>query len=238
MKVSNQDPEGISKWNKKLYCLLRAVSFLFAFFRALKPEEVVITGLESNKTKKLELTDDDGTRGRGVIAEEDIKAGEFVVEYKYNECYKAREKKSREKEYVTNTEGCYILEVQLPDGKGWLCLDATRNMSCWGRYINHSATPNLKMWKPLLMRGKWRVGFLAMRDIQKGEELTYNYGKQKNPPDWMNKNLLKVRTYLYTFFLRARNSITSFVQLKKSKKTSPSEEELQHAGTLQTHSGT
>ena len=159
----------------------------------LKPEEIVTAGLEANKSKQLEIVEGDGTKGRSVIADEDIKAGEFVAEYKYSQSYKIKEKKQRDEEYATNTEGCYVLEVQLPDDKGWLCLDATRNINCWGRYINHSATPNLKMWRPMMIRGKWRVGFLALRDIQKGEELTYDYGKQKNPPHWMSRKPLKVQ---------------------------------------------
>jgi hypothetical protein len=57
-------------------------------------------------------------------------------------------------EYKANDEGCFILEVQLPGGQWW-CLDATRNLSSWGRYINHShlKCANIKMYKPLLVRG-------------------------------------------------------------------------------------
>lgn len=152
----------------------------------------MIAGLEENKTKQLEIVEECEDRGRGVIAGECIKAGEFVAEYKYSDSYSFKERRQREEEYATNREGCYILDVQLPDGRGWWCLDATRNMHCWGRYINHSATPNLKMWRPMMIRKKWRVGFIALRDIPKGEELTYHYGKQKNPPAWMSRKQLKV----------------------------------------------
>ena len=30
---------------------------------------------------------------------------------------------------------------------------------------------NMKMFKPLLIRGKWKVGFLALRNIEPGEKL-------------------------------------------------------------------
>lgn len=124
-------------------------------------------------------------KGRGVAADEDITKGEFVVEYKYSESYSIKEKDKWEKEYIQNEEGCYVLEVQLPDSLGWYCLDATRNPNSWGRYINHAAKPNLKMHRPVKVRDRWRVGFLALCDIKKGEELTYDYGRQKNAPDWL-----------------------------------------------------
>ena len=30
--------------------------------------------------------------------------------------------------------------------------------------------------KPMLVRDKWRVGFISLRDIDEGEELCYDYG--------------------------------------------------------------
>ena len=129
----------------------------------------------------------DKEKGRGVVADEDIEEGEFVVEYKYSESYKPKVKPKKDRDYIKSNMGCFILEVQLPHDKGWLCLDATLNINCWGRYINHSTEPNLKIWKPMKVRDKWRVGFTAVRFIKKGEELRYNYGKQKNAPEWMKK---------------------------------------------------
>ena len=47
-----------------------------------------------------------------------------------------------------------------------LCLDATRRFKDIGRLINHSATEyNLKPGRPTYLRGKWRVGMIAVRDI-------------------------------------------------------------------------
>ncbi len=133
-------------------------------------------------------------KGRGVAAGENIEKQEYIVEYKYNESYPLKERKEREEEYIVNGEGCFILEVQLPNDRGWMCLDATRNPECWARHINHSATPNLKMFRPAMVRGKWRVGFTALRDIKKGEELTYDYGRQKNQPDWMSRKKRNVKS--------------------------------------------
>ena len=55
--------------------------------------------------------------------------------------------------------------------------------------INHSrsATANLRLHIPLLVRGKWSVGMYAARDIAVGEELSYDYGDQPDKPDFMRR---------------------------------------------------
>lgn len=154
-------------------------------------------GLEDNVVpKKLDLvvTED---KGRGVIALEAIKKDDYVLEYKYSECYSKRERAAKEEEYSLNSEGCYILDAQLPQGKGWICLDATRNVNCWSRYINHSIKPNLKLFRPLMIRGKWRVGFVATRDIKEGEALSYDYGQQKKAPTWLKRRPHKVILFVF-----------------------------------------
>ena len=55
--------------------------------------------------------------------------------------------------------------------------------------INHAPTHfNLKPGRPLYLRGKWRVGMLAVRDIANGDELTYDYGVRSEK--WMKKKEL------------------------------------------------
>lgn len=67
-----------------------------------------------------------------------------------------------------------------------VCFDATRNFYSFGRLLNQgSRTANIKMHTSLLIWGKWRVGFYALRDIEEGEELLYEYGRQPNMPDFM-----------------------------------------------------
>lgn len=147
-------------------------------------KETAIAGLTKDQTKQLCFIDTK-EKGRGIAVQEKVAAGEYICEYKYNTSYPLKEKSCHDAEYDTNDEGCYTMEVQLPDNKGWLCLDATRNIDSWGRYINHSSRPNLKKNPPLMVNKKWRVAFLALRDIEEGEELLYDYGKQANPPNWM-----------------------------------------------------
>ena len=120
--------------------------------------EIASSGLRSNKTVSLAICWDK-VKGRGVTAVEDITKGTYVCEYKYMSCYPLKEKKVVEQEYATNGEGCYILEV-VAGGKR-LCLDATDCLESWGRHINHlpRRQANIKMFRPLMVRGKWRVAF-------------------------------------------------------------------------------
>ena len=59
----------------------------------------------------------------------------------------------------------------------WWCFDATRRLNQFGRYMNHTpgsmanATP-----VPRLLEGRLRVGFIATKYIQAGEEITWDYG--------------------------------------------------------------
>ena len=60
---------------------------------------------------------------------------------------------------------------------GRLCFDATRRFSDLGRLINHSPKGfNAKPGRPIHLRGKWRVGLVAVRDITIGDEITDDYG--------------------------------------------------------------
>lgn len=165
--------------------MLEVLSSDNPFCRIQTPLEIASAGLRMNKTKSLAFCDTQH-KGRGVLADENIQANDFVCEYKYACSYPLKAKQKIDEEYELNGEGCYVLEVQVTGGKV-ICLDATANNECWGRYINHSRRPNLKMFKPLMVRGKWRVAFLATRDIDVGEELGFDYGRQRNPPDWMKR---------------------------------------------------
>ena len=151
--------------------------------RILTPLEKTIAGLESGKLgSPVEIATFPG-KGRGVVASQKIPCGAFVTEYKTKEVYSRNQMADRISEYELNGEGCYLLEVQTP--KGWFCLDATRRMGSVGRLMNHSVKPNLRPFRPLHIRGKWRVGFLAVRDIKAGEELTWDYGSPPGGHKWL-----------------------------------------------------
>lgn len=165
--------------------------FLILFILVLPfllPSEVALSGLLGNKSVALKLILDTGGKGRGVVVKEPILKGEFITEYKYQLSYSRDKLWERAEEYSVNGEGCYVLECQLPGNK-WICLDATRRLNSWGRYINHGCgcMCNCGPHLPLLIDGNWRVAFLAKRDVAVVEELLYEYGAQRNLPDFMRK---------------------------------------------------
>ena len=109
--------------------------------------------------------------GRGVVARERIHNGAYVCEYKTSSVSPA---KSGE----VDARGMYIIETSFEEkrGSGRLCFDAMDRLHHPGRFIKRVAKgANIKPAKPQFIRGKWRVGFLAVRDILEGEELAYAY---------------------------------------------------------------
>ena len=154
--------------------------------RTLTPLEKVLSGLTSHKTNpKLRVIESPG-KGRGVVSDERLEKGDFVVEYRSAEVYPRSEKTKHVLEYELNGEGSYILEVQT--NNGWWCLDATRALGTVGRLINHSTQPNLKPFRPLFVRGKWRAGFIALRAIKPEEELTWDYKCQPEGQKWLYRH--------------------------------------------------
>ena len=87
-------------------------------------------------------------KGRTLIANRDFKEGEVIVKLKgiINRCSKAA------------PESVQIDENKFIDSKYYYVED----------YINHSCNPNTKIDFDNLV-------FIALRDIKKGEEVTYNY---------------------------------------------------------------
>ena len=140
-------------------------------FRAMTQEEVV---LQYNLAAPL-VVEEAGRMGRGVFSTEPIKKGTFLCEYRTGRIYHPQK---RANYYVKNGEGSSLLETQF--GRR-LVFDATRVYDQLGRYINHSSIgPNCNYWGPLFVRGKYRVEFVALRDMP---ELTYDYGIRNQ--SWM-----------------------------------------------------
>ena len=118
-----------------------------------------------------------------------IEKGAWLCEYK-GIVYPLSQKKGHEEEYVANKEGSYIIESHYPvPGEGRLCFDATRCYNQLGRYMNHAQQPNAALSKPFLVRGRWRVGFYAIRNIEVGHEVVWDYGVRWE--EWSGSRLEK-----------------------------------------------
>ncbi|KAG6516343.1 hypothetical protein ZIOFF_026802 [Zingiber officinale] len=106
--------------------------------------------------------------GFGLVSEEDIKQGDFVIEY-VGEVLddKACEERLWKMKDRRDTN-FYLCEVNHD-----MVIDATYKGNK-SRFINHSCEPNTEMQK-WRADGETRVGIFARRNIRKGEEVTYDY---------------------------------------------------------------
>ena len=111
---------------------------------------------ENHKKRKLRVGK--SVAGLGLFADEDIKRGEFVIEY-------TGEKITPEE--ADRREGRYLFDVDKD-----LVLDG-KDRKHTSRYMNHSCKPNCFAERDMDQR---RVFIYAKKNIAKGEELFYNYG--------------------------------------------------------------
>lgn len=110
--------------------------------------------------------------GLGAFATQFIKKGTRICEY-LGDRISHKEADKRYEDHDPNDNHTFLFSVD----RG-LVIDAT-NTDCDAKYINHSCDPNCES-----VIEKRRVFVDAIRDIQKGEELTYDYqiGRERGDP--------------------------------------------------------
>ena len=152
-------------------------------------EEKIIHGLTTGQDAPLDVLEK-GIAGRGLFATEVIQKGSWLCEYKAALTYPLSERPKHEAEYDLNGEGSYIVEstYAIP-GVGRLCWDATRRLHQIGRYLNHAQCPNAELTRPFFVREKWRIGFMAVRDIMPGDEVVWDY--KVRGEEWSGCRLVK-----------------------------------------------
>ncbi|XP_048855498.1 N-lysine methyltransferase KMT5A-A [Brienomyrus brachyistius] len=112
-------------------------------------------------------------KGRGVFAERSFQKGEYVVEY-HGDLLQINDAREREAAYAQDpSTGCYMYYFQYLSKT--YCVDATKETNRLGRLINHSKTGNCQT-KLHNINGIPHLILVASRDIEKGEELLYDYG--------------------------------------------------------------
>ncbi|CAN8234357.1 unnamed protein product [Cochlearia groenlandica] len=107
-------------------------------------------------------------RGWGLVALEEIKAGQFIIEY-CGEVISWKEAKRRAQSYETHgVRDAYIISLNASEA-----IDATKKGSL-ARFINHSCRPNCetRKWNVL---GEVRVGIFAKESVSHRTELAYDY---------------------------------------------------------------
>ncbi len=126
---------------------------------------------QKNTTSPYIVVRNSRIHGRGVFAKKNIPAGARVIEYVGERLTKAQAYKradiplDRHKEDDKIYGAVYIFELNKRydiDG------DVPYNTA---RYINHACDPNCETD---IIRG--RIWVIALKDIKKGEEISYNYG--------------------------------------------------------------
>ncbi|XP_010537264.1 PREDICTED: histone-lysine N-methyltransferase ASHH1 [Tarenaya hassleriana] len=116
---------------------------------------------------KTKLVKTEG-RGWGLVAVEDIKAGQFIIEYS-GEVISWKEAKRRAQAYEgQGLKDAYIISLNASEA-----IDATKKGSL-ARFINHSCRPNCETRKWTVL-GEIRVGIFARESISRGTELAYDY---------------------------------------------------------------
>jgi len=109
-----------------------------------------------------------GGKGFGLIAGEKVKRGQFIIQY-IGEVVNLNSEEGKDRLQMYSKSTCtYMMklgsyEVIDPTFKG--------NMA---RFINHSCDPNCETQKWNVL-GETCVGIFAIKDIEVGEELSFNY---------------------------------------------------------------
>lgn len=105
--------------------------------------------------------------GWGLVAQEDIKEGQFVIEY-CGEVIDEKECDKRLKKIASTQSNFYFLTLDKD-----LFIDAGPKGNL-ARFMNHSCDPNCVTQK-WVVNNLTRVGLFALHDIPTGTELTFNY---------------------------------------------------------------
>ncbi|KPP71262.1 histone-lysine N-methyltransferase ASH1L-like [Scleropages formosus] len=106
-------------------------------------------------------------KGWGIRTKEPLRAGQFIIEY-LGEVVSEQEFRKRmiEQYYTHNDHYCLNLD-------SGMVIDSYR-MGNEARFINHSCEPNCEMQK-WSVNGVYRIGLFALKDMDSGTELTYDY---------------------------------------------------------------
>ena len=113
-----------------------------------------------------------GLKGFGLFAKEDLKAGQFLIEY-VGEVLEEDEYLRRKSFFAASGQRhFYFMNI----GNGEV-IDASRKGGL-GRFINHSCKPNCETQK-WVVRGELAIGLFTLEDVPGGTELTFDYNFER-----------------------------------------------------------
>ncbi|KAL3513728.1 hypothetical protein ACH5RR_026445 [Cinchona calisaya] len=109
-----------------------------------------------------------GKKGYGLQLVEDVSEGQFLIEY-VGEVLDMNAHEARQRDYaVKGHKHFYFMTLN-----GSEVIDACAKGNL-GRFINHSCDPNCRTEK-WMINGEVCIGIFALRNIKKGEEVTFDY---------------------------------------------------------------
>ena len=150
----------------------------------LSLKEKVLLGILNNPDdSKLPLTVKKiETKGRAVFSTMPILKDSFICEYT-GELLSIKEGLEKEQNLEKKmSKKCFLFFLKNE------CIDSTRESGRIGRLINHSIKHRNVKPVDVVFNGKTRVGFVATRDIDKNEEILYDYGDNKAKQiEWYRK---------------------------------------------------
>ena len=112
-------------------------------------------------------------KGRGVVTTQFFLKNSFVLEYA-GKLVDLPTSLHLHYEVYGEEVGSYIYWFRFK-GKQW-AIDATEESPRLGRLVNHSHDQFNLLTKVFMVDGQPRLYFVARRDINPGEELTFDYG--------------------------------------------------------------
>lgn len=130
-----------------------------------------------------------GERGWGLVTPAALYKGQYLGQY-CGELINMEEAMHRVRQVYARSKKYYFLEYDASAGE---VIDAGMRGNKL-RFVNHSCDPNCYFEKWLLSgseedrNAEYQLGLFALRDIEAGEELTYNYGWSAFQPPRLDKN--------------------------------------------------
>ncbi|KAL8566224.1 hypothetical protein ACOMHN_063114 [Nucella lapillus] len=180
---SRSDGSSASKKEREKKEVLTPIT---AFFPVRRSDRRGMSAAEVKKARETDIVEkikagcEDGLevmtitdKGRGVVATKEFSKDDFVVEYA-GELVNITTAKQREGLYAKDEEvGCYMYYF-VHKNKHY-CIDATAETGKLGRLLNHSRKGNCYT-KVIPIGDRPYLVLLASQRIEKGQELTYDYG--------------------------------------------------------------
>jgi len=140
--------------------------------------------VQKGRKVKLCIYQTDNNCGWGVKTLENIKKGSFVVEY-VGEVITNEEAEERGKKY--DAEGrTYLFDLDFDKGQDNPYTVDAAHFGNVAHFINHSCDPSLavfNVWINCLDPDLPRLALFAVRDIVKGEQLTFDYSQRTGDED-------------------------------------------------------